>query len=172
MNISLTTQSGNFWIHPRISLGSILISPHLLFYLHQRVQTGSGAHPCVPGVLSLGIKRPGCEADRSPPSNADVKNAWSYSITPPIRLHDEVLSQLSKAQVSRRGAQLQKKHRDNFTIICCYPTFRRITVCNQVPLLSEHFDCRHCVSKKRNGNKEMRGQLDSENNWLSQRGET
>jgi hypothetical protein len=28
-------------------------------------------------ALSLGIKRPGCEADHSPPSSADVKNAWS-----------------------------------------------------------------------------------------------
>jgi len=31
------------------------------------------------------VKRPGREADNSPPSNADVKNAWSYtSITPYI----------------------------------------------------------------------------------------
>jgi hypothetical protein len=28
-------------------------------------------------ALSLGVKRPGCEADRSPPSSAEVKNAWS-----------------------------------------------------------------------------------------------
>jgi hypothetical protein len=27
----------------------------------------------VPGVLSLGVKRPGCEADHSPPSSAEVK---------------------------------------------------------------------------------------------------
>jgi hypothetical protein len=32
----------------------------------------------VPGVLFLGVKRPGREADRSPPSSAEVKNAWSY----------------------------------------------------------------------------------------------
>jgi hypothetical protein len=36
----------------------------------------------VHGVLSLGVKRPGREADHSPPSSAEVKNAWSYiSIT-------------------------------------------------------------------------------------------
>jgi len=29
------------------------------------------------GDLSLGIKRPGYEADHSPPSSAEVKNAWS-----------------------------------------------------------------------------------------------
>jgi hypothetical protein len=46
----------------------------------------------VPGALSLGIKRAGCEADHSSPSSAEVKNAWSYTSTPPIRLHDVVLS--------------------------------------------------------------------------------
>jgi hypothetical protein len=25
------------------------------------------------------LKRPGCEADHSPPSSAEVKNAWSYT---------------------------------------------------------------------------------------------
>jgi hypothetical protein len=35
----------------------------------------------VPGALSLGIKRPEREADHSPPSIAEVKNAWSYSST-------------------------------------------------------------------------------------------
>jgi hypothetical protein len=33
----------------------------------------------VPGALSLGIKRPGYEADHSPPSNGEVKNALSCS---------------------------------------------------------------------------------------------
>jgi hypothetical protein len=36
----------------------------------------------VPGVLSLGVKRPECEADHSPPSSVEVKNAWSYTSTP------------------------------------------------------------------------------------------
>jgi hypothetical protein len=51
----------------------------------------------VPGVLFLGVKRPRCEADHSPPSSAVVKNAWSYTSTP-TRLHGMVL-----------------KARDNFT---------------------------------------------------------
>jgi hypothetical protein len=46
----------------------------------------------VPGALSLGVKRPGREADHSLPSSAEVKNAWSYTSTPPIRLHGVVLS--------------------------------------------------------------------------------
>jgi hypothetical protein len=36
----------------------------------------------VPGALSLEVKWPGCEADHSPPSSADVKNAWSYTSSP------------------------------------------------------------------------------------------
>jgi hypothetical protein len=51
----------------------------------------------VPGVLSLGVKRPGREADHSPPSSAEVKNARSYTSIPPLRLHGVV------------------EHRDNFT---------------------------------------------------------
>jgi hypothetical protein len=46
----------------------------------------------VPGALSLGLKSPGRESDQSPPSSAEVKNAWSYTFTPPIRLHGVVLS--------------------------------------------------------------------------------
>jgi hypothetical protein len=54
----------------------------------------------IPKALSLGVKRPGREADYSPPSSAEVKE-WvelylHYPNMPPWR-----------------GAQL--KHRDNFT---------------------------------------------------------
>jgi hypothetical protein len=50
------------------------------FSLHHRVQNGSGAptQPLiqrVPEALSLGVKRPGREADHSPTSSAEVKNA-------------------------------------------------------------------------------------------------
>jgi hypothetical protein len=41
--------------------------------------------------FSPGVKRPGREADHSPPSSDEVKNEWSYT-TPPIRLHGMVLS--------------------------------------------------------------------------------
>jgi hypothetical protein len=53
----------------------------------------------VPGALSLGVKRPGCEADHSPPSSAEVKNAWSYTSTPQYVFM----------------AWCLVKHRDNFT---------------------------------------------------------
>jgi hypothetical protein len=34
-----------------------------------------------------GLKRPGSEADHSPPTCAEVKNTWIDTSTPPIRLH-------------------------------------------------------------------------------------
>jgi hypothetical protein len=46
----------------------------------------------VPRAISLGIKRSGGEIDHSPPSSAEVKNAWSYTSTPSFRLHGVVLS--------------------------------------------------------------------------------
>jgi hypothetical protein len=53
--------------------------------LRHRVQTGPEAHkasyPMEPRVLSPVVNRPGCEANHSLPSNAEVKNAWSYTST-------------------------------------------------------------------------------------------
>jgi len=40
----------------------------------------------VPGSLSLVVKRPGSEADHSPPTSTEVKFAWSYASAPPIPL--------------------------------------------------------------------------------------
>jgi hypothetical protein len=39
-----------------------------------------------------GVKRPGLDADHSSPSSSEVKNARSYTSTPPIRLHGLMLS--------------------------------------------------------------------------------
>jgi hypothetical protein len=66
------------------------------FSLHHRVQNGSEAHPVsyTMGTRDSfsGVKRPGREADHSPPSSAEVQNACSYTSTSPIRLHGVVLS--------------------------------------------------------------------------------
>jgi hypothetical protein len=55
------------------------------FSLHHRVQNGSGAHPASYPMGTRGsfpgVQRPGREADHSPPSSAEVKNAWSYTST-------------------------------------------------------------------------------------------
>jgi hypothetical protein len=54
--------------------------------LHHCVQTGSVAHPASYPMgtrgSSLGIKRPGREADHWLPSSAEVKNAWGCISTP------------------------------------------------------------------------------------------
>jgi hypothetical protein len=50
----------------------------------------------VPGALSLGVKRPGREVDHSPPCSADVKSAWSYTSTPPLRLHGVMLTSVQR----------------------------------------------------------------------------
>jgi len=45
-----------------------------------------GAHPASypvgTGVIFSGVMRPEREADHSPPSSAEVKNAWRYTSTP------------------------------------------------------------------------------------------
>jgi hypothetical protein len=43
------------------------------------------------GALSPRVEQSVCEADRSRPCSAEVKNAWSYTSTTPIRLHGVVL---------------------------------------------------------------------------------
>jgi hypothetical protein len=57
------------------------------FSLRHRLHTGSGAHPASfpmgTGRSFSGVKWPGREADYSPPSGAEVKNAWSCIFTPP-----------------------------------------------------------------------------------------
>jgi hypothetical protein len=65
-----------------------------LFTTASRLALGLTQPPIqwVPEAPSLGVKRPVGEADNSPPSSAEVKNAWSYTSTPPIRLHVVVLT--------------------------------------------------------------------------------
>jgi hypothetical protein len=51
-----------------------------LFTAASRVALGPTQPPIqwVSGALSLGVKRPGREANHSLPSSAEIKNAWSY----------------------------------------------------------------------------------------------
>jgi hypothetical protein len=57
------------------------------FSLHRRVQNGSGdlpaSYPVGKVAISLGLKRPGREADHSSPSRVEVKNTCRYTSTPP-----------------------------------------------------------------------------------------
>jgi hypothetical protein len=40
-----------------------------------------------------GIKQLGRKADHSSPSSAEVKNAWSYTVTPSLRFHGVIIKQ-------------------------------------------------------------------------------
>jgi hypothetical protein len=70
------------------------VSPSYIHSTCQQLALGPTQPPVqwLPEALSLGVKRLGCDADHSPPPNAKVKNSWSYTSTPPIRLHGVVLS--------------------------------------------------------------------------------
>jgi hypothetical protein len=66
------------------------------FFSLNIIQTGSEVHPtpCPMdiGVLSPGVKRPGREAEHSPPISAEVNNAWMYKFIPPTRFHGAVIN--------------------------------------------------------------------------------
>jgi hypothetical protein len=66
------------------------------FSLHHSVQTGSEAHPTTYPMATRGSfsggKADGREANHLHSSSAEVKNSWSYTSTPPKRLHGVVLS--------------------------------------------------------------------------------
>jgi hypothetical protein len=69
-------------------------SRRCLEIFHHRVQNGSGAqHPIqwVPVALSVGLKRPGREADHSSPSGVEVKECVELYLHSPVRLHGVVL---------------------------------------------------------------------------------
>jgi hypothetical protein len=39
----------------------------------------------IPMTLNSGVKRPELEADHSPPSSDEIKNAWNDTSNPPLR---------------------------------------------------------------------------------------
>jgi hypothetical protein len=80
----------------------------------------------VPGALSPEGRRPGRETDHSPPSSAEVKNEWSYTSTPRIRLHGVVLS--------------YEKHRDNFMFYLLHSVLKSI-----YSKATETHDSRVCI---------------------------
>jgi hypothetical protein len=95
-----------------------------LFTTASRMALGPTQPPIqwVPGFLSLRVKRPGREADHSPPSSTEVKNAWNYTSTP---------------QYAFMGWCLVK-HRDNFTFPYLYAKNNRVNL-NLASRTSESF---------------------------------
>jgi hypothetical protein len=89
----------------------------------------------VPGALFLGIKWWGHEADHSPPCSAEVKNAWSYTSTPPIQLHGVMLSLKNKAH-----GQL---YNEDIFMLCyteLYKYIMKANVANNTIKKSEFYD--------------------------------
>jgi hypothetical protein len=65
-----------YWLDGRVSIPGF--GNKYLFILQRPERLCSPQSPqWVPRSLSLGIKLPGCEADHSPPSSAEVKNCGS-----------------------------------------------------------------------------------------------
>jgi hypothetical protein len=73
--------------------------------------------------LSLGVKRPGREADHSPPSSAEV-SAWSCTCTPQYVFM----------------AWCLVKHRDNFTFYNDYTIFKNIVTNIQICIFTYETD--------------------------------
>jgi len=61
------------------------------------------------GDTLTGADRPGCEADQSPPSSAEVRNEWSYNSTPPTASYSMGIGVISEGY-SGRGVKLSIHH--------------------------------------------------------------
>jgi hypothetical protein len=92
MYIIIWERGSSVGIETRLGAGAVM--GLFLFSIASRPALVSTQPPIqwVPGPLSPRINWLGREADHSPPCSAEVKNAWSYTSTPPIRLHGVVFS--------------------------------------------------------------------------------
>jgi hypothetical protein len=87
--IYTTLLSGQAQYNRSCSIFSRSSSPdrvkNFLFSMSSRLALGPTQPPIqwVPGALSPGVKRPGREADHSPPTSAEVKKMRIYISTPP-----------------------------------------------------------------------------------------
>jgi hypothetical protein len=103
------------------------------------VSIGVVRHPVpiqwVPRTLSLGVKRPGREADHSPPSSAEVKNAWSYTSTPQYVFMAWCLVKHRDAFLSY---QICRLYRCSLIQLLCILDYRHI-----FPLFKHHISVGH-----------------------------
>jgi hypothetical protein len=100
LQFSLQAASPETWMHPLIFC---VIHQFLFLYgelsltsMIKLVSTFMSSSVCI-GLIGININSfanfyCSCEADHSPPSSAEVKNARSYTSTPPVRLHGVVRS--------------------------------------------------------------------------------
>jgi hypothetical protein len=84
------------------SLDKIYLGVGISLFTTTSRQAPSSTQPpiqLVPGAISLQVKRPGREADHSPPPSAEVKNAWSYTSIPTVRLQCVAFSYKAHRQI-------------------------------------------------------------------------
>jgi len=74
--------------------------------LVQNVRTPSEAQPALiqwlPAAAFPGLERPGCKADHSPPTSAEVKNEWRYTSAPSVCLHNVYRKNFSFVRFSQQ----------------------------------------------------------------------
>jgi hypothetical protein len=112
-----------------------------LFTTASRPALGTTQPPIqwVPGALFLGVKRPRHEADHSPPSSAENKNAWSYISTPQYAFVtwcsvNGTVTTLPYSALGQGFSRLQYRNHAHGTCICEGPSiFVGCSVC-LVPL--------------------------------------
>jgi hypothetical protein len=72
------------WLHDRGVGVQVSVAKNFLFSMSSRLVLGP-AQPrtqWIPGAFSLEVKQPGCEADHSPQTSAEVKKIWTYISAP------------------------------------------------------------------------------------------
>jgi len=104
--------------------------------LRHRIQIGFGAHPAS-YPMGARVKRPAREADRSPLSRAEVKNAWSYTSNLPVRFHGVVIRS-AQGQLYLYLYLLQSKSFSNTAVYCTAITThllkRQPQSCNEISI--------------------------------------
>jgi len=69
-------------LHPHLLSNSLTAAQKWVHYLCYLSGVHPASYPIGTRALFLWVKWPGCVADHSPPSSAEVKKAWSYNSTP------------------------------------------------------------------------------------------
>jgi hypothetical protein len=73
-----------------IRLWAVQSDNRVLFQMENKICLSPLKRPDRPRIAGSGspkVKRPGHKPDQSPSSSAEVKDAWSYTSTSPIRFH-------------------------------------------------------------------------------------
>jgi hypothetical protein len=96
----------------------------------------------VAGSLSLVIKRPGREADHSPPSRAEVKNAWSYTSTPQYAFMAWCLVKQVHFRMLENIWEVNSRSAGN-KVVFCFVLFRKFPSWSENGHEESHFSSTH-----------------------------